>query len=39
MRLEWLKNNDIDLNLFTKQIVMYHYYDQNCEFGFVGELG
>ena len=38
MRLEWLKETHIDLNLFSKLINMYNYDELNNEFGFVGEL-
>ncbi|CAD8061213.1 unnamed protein product [Paramecium primaurelia] len=38
MRLEWLKETHIDLNLFSQLISMYNYDEYNNEFGFVGEL-
>ncbi|CAD8067129.1 unnamed protein product [Paramecium primaurelia] len=38
MRLEWLKDTNIDLNLFSKLINMYNYDEFNNEFEFLGEL-
>ncbi|CAK86161.1 unnamed protein product (macronuclear) [Paramecium tetraurelia] len=39
MRLEWLKETDVYLNLFSQWISMYNYDKFNNEFGFLGELG